>query len=88
MLTNWDNIPSLKLGDYTLEFEISPPGPELQEVAKKELRETPEIQHESIAQLRELLKGKVSFANTDRRYYVFLFESSKISLRYDTRSNS
>lgn len=88
MLTNWDNIPSLKLGDYTLEFEISPPGPELQEVAKKELRETPEIQHESIAQLRELLKGKVSFANTDRRYYVFLFESSKISLRYDARSNN
>lgn len=88
MLTNWDNIPSLKLGDYTLEFEISPPGPELQEVAKKELRETPEIQHESIAQLRELLKGKVSFANTDRRYYVFLFESSKISLRYDARSSN
>ncbi|XP_050580964.1 alpha-tocopherol transfer protein-like isoform X1 [Bombus affinis] len=58
MLTNWDNIPSLKLGDFTLEFEISPPGPELQEVAKKELRETPEIQNESIAQLRELLKAE------------------------------
>lgn len=81
MLTNWDNIPSLKLGDFTLEFEISPPGPELQEVAKKELRETPEIQNESIAQLKELLKGKISFANTDQRYYSSLFKSCKIWLR-------
>lgn len=78
MLTNWDNMPSLKLGDYTLEFEISPPGPELQEVAKKELRETPEIQNESIAQLRELLKGKISIND------IISFCSKAPKFHYDT----
>ncbi|XP_076671510.1 alpha-tocopherol transfer protein-like isoform X1 [Andrena cerasifolii] len=58
MLTDWEHLPSLKLGDFTLEFELGPPSAELQEVAKKELRESPELQQESMAQLKELLKGQ------------------------------
>ncbi|KAK0077278.1 hypothetical protein PV326_010165 [Microctonus aethiopoides] len=49
-------MPSLKLGEFTLQFELGPPSPELQELARKELRETPEIQRQAIADLRELLK--------------------------------
>lgn len=61
MLTEWEELPSLKLGDFTLEIELGPPSAELQEVAKKELRESPERQKEAVAQLRELLKGKTAF---------------------------
>lgn len=57
MLSDLTEVPFIKIGDYTLEFELDPPSPELQEVAKKELRETPEIQKQSMERLRELLKG-------------------------------
>ncbi|CAK9799184.1 Alpha-tocopherol transfer protein-like [Anthophora quadrimaculata] len=58
MLTDWEVLPSIKLGDFTLEIELGAPSPELQEVAKKELRETPERQKEALAQLKELLKAE------------------------------
>ncbi|KAG7207506.1 hypothetical protein KM043_009138 [Ampulex compressa] len=58
MLTDWEQLPSIKLGDYTLEFELGEPSVELQEVARKELRETAEMQKEAIARLRELLKAE------------------------------
>lgn len=56
-MTEWDKLPSIKVGDFTLEVEFGPPSKELQDVAKSELRETPELQNEAIARLRELLKG-------------------------------
>lgn len=58
MLTNFEKLPSINLGEFTLEFELGPPSPEIQEVARKELRETPELQKESIERLRELLKAE------------------------------
>ncbi|XP_043288217.1 alpha-tocopherol transfer protein-like isoform X2 [Venturia canescens] len=58
MLTDMDKLPSIKLGDFTLEFELGLPSPEIQEVAKKELRESPELQKEAVEQLRELLKAE------------------------------
>lgn len=58
MLTNMEVMPSLKLGEFILQFELGPPSPELQELARKQLRETPEIQRQAIADLRELLKSK------------------------------
>ncbi|XP_012289204.1 alpha-tocopherol transfer protein-like isoform X2 [Orussus abietinus] len=58
MLTDLDELPSIKLGDFTLEFELGPPSAELQEVARKELRETPEVQKEAVDRFRELLKGE------------------------------
>lgn len=59
MLSDLAEVPFIKIGDYTLEFELGPPSPELQEVARKELRETPELQKQSLARLRELLKGNM-----------------------------
>ncbi|CAL7944014.1 unnamed protein product [Xylocopa violacea] len=58
MLSDMDKIPELQLGDFKLELEIGPPSAEIQEVAKKELRETPELQKESIERFRELLKAE------------------------------
>lgn len=57
MLTDFDEIPSIQLGDFTLKLEMDPPNAEMQEVARKELRETPEIQKEAIERLKELLQG-------------------------------
>ena len=57
MLTDMDQLPSIKLGDFTLEFELGPASAQLQEVAKKELRESPELAKQSVQQLKELLKG-------------------------------
>lgn len=61
MLTDMEQMPSLKLGDFVLQFELGAPTPEIQEVAKKELRETPEIQKKAVEELRELLKSKNNF---------------------------
>ncbi|XP_003707800.2 alpha-tocopherol transfer protein-like isoform X1 [Megachile rotundata] len=58
MLTDVEQLPSLKFGDFTLEFELGPPSAELQEVAKKELRETPELQKEALARFKELLEAE------------------------------
>lgn len=57
MLTDMDQMPRIKLGDFTLEFELGPPSAEIQEVARKELRESPDVQKKAIMQLRALLKG-------------------------------
>lgn len=57
MLSGITETPCLQIGEYTLRFELDPPNAEFQEIARKELRETPEIQKESIARLRELLQG-------------------------------
>ena len=38
---------------------MGPLSPELEEVARKELRETPDIKEEAVNELRELLKGKL-----------------------------
>ncbi|XP_003427228.1 clavesin-2 isoform X2 [Nasonia vitripennis] len=58
MLTDMDQLPSIKLGDFTLEFELGNPSVEIQEVAKKELRETPDIVKQGVTELRELLKAE------------------------------
>lgn len=61
MLSNTEgqDLPSIKLGDFTLEFELGPPPPEVQEVARKELRESPELQKEACARFQELLRSKL-----------------------------
>jgi len=60
MLTDLNELPKLQLGDFTLELEIGPLSEEMQEVARKELRETPEVQKEAIAELKKLLQGILS----------------------------
>ncbi|KAK9693888.1 CRAL/TRIO domain [Popillia japonica] len=58
MLSNLSVLPRIQCGDFTLELELGPLPPEIEEVARKELRETPENKKEGIEKLRELLKGE------------------------------
>ena len=53
--------PSIKMGDYILQFEEGELGPEYEERAKNELRETSEVSQNAIATLKNLLKGKNKF---------------------------
>lgn len=48
----------MQMGEYQLRFENEDFGPEFEEKARLELRETPEITKEAVAKLRELLKGE------------------------------
>ncbi|XP_011638066.1 alpha-tocopherol transfer protein-like isoform X2 [Pogonomyrmex barbatus] len=59
MLSDLTEVPFIQIGDFKLEFELGPPSAELQEVARKELRETPERQKEAMKQLQQLLKEEV-----------------------------
>lgn len=67
MLTVMDKLPSIKLGEFTLEFELGPLSPELQEIARKELRETPELQKESMERFKELLRGIIDLNNSSSK---------------------
>ncbi|XP_049821828.1 alpha-tocopherol transfer protein-like isoform X1 [Aethina tumida] len=56
MLSDMDELPTVQLGDFKLEFELGEPSPKVQEIARKELRETPDVVKEAIPALRDLLK--------------------------------
>lgn len=60
MLSEIEELPSVQLGDYVLRFELEDLTPFGKEVAKNELRETPEIRESSVQELRTLLKGRRS----------------------------
>lgn len=55
-------IISAQIGDNTLRVEIEELNDIYIEVAKRELRETPECKTAAIVELRELLKGKSKFS--------------------------
>lgn len=57
-LSDLDKIPSIQIGNFKLRLELDDDlTPELVDVAVKELRETPEQQEKSIAELKALLLG-------------------------------
>lgn len=58
MLSEIDELPSIKLGDFTLEFELGELTEFGKQVAERELRETPEVKAKAIAELRELLEAE------------------------------
>jgi len=58
MLSDIDQLPTLQVGDYTLQFELGEPTAQGKEVAIKELRETPERQKEASKELARLLEGE------------------------------
>lgn len=58
MLSGITQVTPIEYDGGTIAIELGPPSAELEEVARKELRESPELQKESMARLRELLKGK------------------------------
>lgn len=58
MLSEMDEIPSIKLGDDdVLRFELDPLSSHGKEIAMKELRETAENKTQALAELRTLLQG-------------------------------
>lgn len=57
MLSDMDYMPTVELGNYTLTIELEELKPEVKEIARKELRETPEVAQSAVQELKELLKG-------------------------------
>lgn len=57
-----------------LRVENDPPKPETLEIAKTELRETPEVVQQSLAELREILKNDntIYFKDDDETLTIFL----------------
>lgn len=58
MLSDIDALPSIQLGDFTLQFELGDATPTAKEVAERELRESPERQKQATQELKRLLEGK------------------------------
>ncbi|XP_076270366.1 alpha-tocopherol transfer protein-like isoform X3 [Rhynchophorus ferrugineus] len=56
MLSGLEEMPTVVLGNYVLQIELEDLKPEVEEIARKELRETPDVAKAAIKELRELLK--------------------------------
>ncbi|PZC81180.1 alpha-tocopherol transfer protein isoform X1 [Helicoverpa armigera] len=56
MLTDLDKIPGVQLGDFLLQFELDEPRESVREIARKELRETPDIVKPAVEELKRLLE--------------------------------
>lgn len=52
-------LPTLTIGDLSIRLEIDEPSSEMKEIARRELREIPEIVEAAKQELRDLLKGNV-----------------------------
>ncbi|XP_063529416.1 retinaldehyde-binding protein 1 isoform X1 [Cydia strobilella] len=57
MLTDVDKLPAVQLGDFLLQIELDEPTDTFREIARKELRETPEVTGPAIAELKRLLEA-------------------------------
>lgn len=57
MLSGMEDLPSIKIGDDILRFELDPLTEFGRGVAQRELRETNEIKTKALSDLKELLKG-------------------------------
>ncbi|XP_070499190.1 alpha-tocopherol transfer protein-like isoform X2 [Chironomus tepperi] len=90
MLSEIDALPSVQLGDYVLKFELDDLTPFSQDIAFKELRETPENRENGIRELRNLLSQEtnltvpldnddwlIRFLRPTKYYYESAFELIK-----------
>lgn len=74
MLSDLNELPAIKLTDTDyLKFELDSLTPFGQEVAAKELRETPEIKQKAIEELRKLLQGKFALLFLNRTAYAYIY---------------
>lgn len=58
MLTELDKLPGVQLGDFLLQFELDEPRESVKEIAKAQLRETPEVVKPAVEELKRLLEGQ------------------------------
>lgn len=64
MLSDLEQLPSIRLGELDLRIELDELTPFDEEVAARELRESPEIRDNGVRELRQLLKqGKKIYDN-------------------------
>lgn len=56
MLSDIEKLPGVQLGDFLLQFELDEPQDSVQEIARRELRETPDVVKPAVEELRKLLK--------------------------------
>lgn len=56
LLSDIEELPTVQLGEHLLRLEVDEIRPEVKEIARKELRENPDIVRESIETLKDLLK--------------------------------
>ncbi|XP_075992609.1 alpha-tocopherol transfer protein-like isoform X2 [Anticarsia gemmatalis] len=74
MLTDLDKIPGVQLGDFLLQFELDEPRDSVREIARKELRETPEIIKPAVEELRRLLEEDTELlVPTDNECWLIRF---------------
>ncbi|XP_026322396.1 alpha-tocopherol transfer protein-like isoform X2 [Hyposmocoma kahamanoa] len=57
MLSNIEKLPAVQLGDFLLQFELDEPDEKIKEIARRELRETPDVVKPAVEELRRLLKA-------------------------------
>lgn len=81
MLSDIDQLPSIQLGDFTLQFELGEASAAAKEVAVRELRETPERQKEATQELKRLLDGKC-YTETDLSIIIISRGHSEIRDKY------
>ncbi|XP_028034107.1 retinaldehyde-binding protein 1 isoform X1 [Bombyx mandarina] len=55
MLTELEKLPGVQLGDFLLQFELDEPRESVREIARRELREIPEIVEPAVEELKRLL---------------------------------
>jgi len=74
MLSEMTDMPIVKWGDYTLEIELDELKPEVREIARKELRETPDVAREAKKELKELLKEETDlYVPLDNELWLIRF---------------
>uniref|UniRef100_A0A1E1WLD7 CRAL-TRIO domain-containing protein n=1 Tax=Pectinophora gossypiella TaxID=13191 RepID=A0A1E1WLD7_PECGO len=56
MLSDVDKLPAVQLGDFVLQFELDEPSESVREIARRELRETPDVVKPAVEELRRLLE--------------------------------
>lgn len=58
-MSDLEEAPLTYIGDYKLQLEINEPSEEILEIARNELRETPERKETAVQELRKLLQGNL-----------------------------
>jgi hypothetical protein len=52
MLSEMTELPTVQIGDYNLHLELEELKPEAKEIARKELRETPDVTRDAVCNIK------------------------------------